>query len=466
MTAFIPTEILKMFSISQKSARSFIMEEGEAHAFPHRSDFGPFAFPHEVPMPEHPEQVIQSPFVKLFVNESGDPQSGHPYVDVLSVVCHDRLKEKKKGHKRQLRFVSYNDIFAGHKELRIGREIRERLVIPFVFGKFFQVFVGLTVLLNVFVICLETDKKLKWTYPRFFQVSDSVCLVVFVLDLGLRMFIDSIAFWTSIWNWFDLAIVVIPFIATDLTFVTAAYSLRVFKVARALRAFKSIVMVDELQVVFLGFVSSLHGVLIVLLVVFVYSVVTAFVGLSMFGDISDAWFGSFSRAWYTVGVILSSVGWSDPYYAVMNAGQEFLGQLYFAFSVLIGAKMLMTVMNGAAWNGLKQAKEKLLIQEDEIEEEAALAWVDITKSSRPMRNSPHPNDVCWTTQRPREVPKVLLVPPELLAQFYMLTKLLSDNETETSRLIEQFEKLSSGVIKKSTHEEPSEDANTATNTTV
>ena len=432
------------------------MEEGEAHAFPHQSNFGPFAFPHDIPMPKHPGQCTQSPFVKLFVHQPGEPQSGHPYVDILSVVCHDGLKQKKKGPKNESRFVSYNDIFAGHKSFRLGREIRDRLVIPFVFGKFFQVFVGVAVLFNVAVICLETDEKLKWTYPRFFQVSDNVCLMVFVLDIGLRMFIDSIAFWSSLWNWFDMAIVIIPFIAVDLKFVTAVYSLRVFKVIRALRAFKSIVMVDELQVVFLGFVSSLHGVVIVLLVVFVYSVVTAFVGLSMFGDVSDVWFGSFSRAWYTVGVILSSVGWSDPYYAVMAGGQELLGQVYFAFSVLIGAKMLMTVMNGAAWNGLKQAKEQLLRQADENDEESVSAWVDITKSSQPMRNSPHPNDVCWTTQRPREVPKVILAPPEHLAQLYLLTKLLRDNEKETSKLIEQFEKLSSSVIKKSTPEEPLE----------
>ena len=423
------------------------------HVFPHESQFRPFAFAHKFP-PEKCTSSARVHPINVLLNDPS-PQRNQSAPEVIRMIYNTALivDDRKEDQNSETSLFILRHFIGRDAARRAVKTLHECVVTRFAFSKKFQLFVSLAVLFNIVMICLETDEQIKSKAPVLFLVSDNVCFVIFIVDLGVRMLGDFVQFWISIWNILDFLIVIVPALAPNVSFMRSLYAIRIFKAMRILRVFKGMTIFPELQVVFLGLIESLGGVFMTLILVLLFSILTAFVGVSVFGDVSDVWFGSFTKAWYTVAVILSSVGWSDPYYAVMDAGHVILGQLYFALSVLIGAKMLMTVMVGALWNGIKKAKDMLNEQDNEEANEVHDSWVD-TKVVRKMRNMPYPGDTCWESQRPHEKPEIASVTPDDLARVLIIKEMMERNREKMTEMFDRFDALKRKVLERSASTEP------------
>merc|ERR1719362_1473772 len=137
------------------------------------------------------------------------------------------------------------------------------------FERRFNLFIGFLIILNVIVIALETDygydeadagmdSKVGWI------VVDSLFILAFVIEIGLRMFWERWKWPRSGWNWFDLLIIVLAIVDIwILSWVTESSGglqvMSVFRIIRLIRLVRLVKLVRLLRGLYVIVLAMWHA---------------------------------------------------------------------------------------------------------------------------------------------------------------------------------------------------------------
>merc|ERR1719362_955634 len=137
------------------------------------------------------------------------------------------------------------------------------------FERRFNLFIGFLIILNVIVIALETDygydeadagmdSKVGWI------VVDSLFILAFVIEIGLRMFWERWKWPRSGWNWFDLLIIVLAIVDIwILSWVTESSGglqvMSVFRIIRLIRLVRLVKLVRLLRGLYIILLAMWHA---------------------------------------------------------------------------------------------------------------------------------------------------------------------------------------------------------------
>lgn len=162
------------------------------------------------------------------------------------------------------------------------------------------------ILFNAITLGLETSQFGKANADLLYII-DTTILVIFSLELLLKLIVYKGDFFRSGWNWFDFIIVAISWAPTS----GALSVLRAFRILRVLRLLS---VVPQMRRVIGALAHSLPGMASVIGVLSIIFYVSAVLATKIFGSHGDAnmqeWFGSIGASAYTLFQVMTLESWS------------------------------------------------------------------------------------------------------------------------------------------------------------
>jgi voltage-gated sodium channel len=166
-----------------------------------------------------------------------------------------------------------------------------------------QTFVIAVILLNAVVLGLETDSGAMARAGTLLIVIDKLCLLVFLIELGVKLIAYRGGFWRSGWNVFDFLVVAVALVPGGGAWAVLR-SLRVLRVLRLLTA------IPSLKKVISAFVHSIPGLSSVIAVMAIFFYTAAVLSTQLFGGTHPDWFGSIGASLFTLFQVMTLESWS------------------------------------------------------------------------------------------------------------------------------------------------------------
>ena len=159
------------------------------------------------------------------------------------------------------------------------------------------------ILFNAVILGLETSPAIMASAGPLISALDRACLIIFVIEIVLKLVALGPRFFRSGWNIFDLGIV-------GIALVPGAQGLSVLRALRILRVLRIVSAVPSLRRVVEGLLTALPGMGSVFLLMSIIFYIGAVMATKLFAASFPEWFGSIGASLYTLFQIMTLESWS------------------------------------------------------------------------------------------------------------------------------------------------------------
>ena len=159
------------------------------------------------------------------------------------------------------------------------------------------------IVINAITLGMATSPGLVAQHGAWMNVVDDVVLVVFVIEITIKLFAFGWGFFRSAWNVFDFLIVAIALVPTSGPF-------EVLRVLRILRVLRLISLIPQLRVVAGALLGAIPGIASVAGLMSIIFYVFAVMSTELFGEAHPQWFGALSDSMYTLFQVMTLESWS------------------------------------------------------------------------------------------------------------------------------------------------------------
>ena len=235
--------------------------------------------------------------------------------------------------------------------------------------------VGL-IILNSVLIGLETSPSYMKSYGYYIDQIDRVILIIFVLEILLKLYAYRLEFFKDSWNIFDSLIVLISITPS----LGASFSvLRALRILRTLRLLKNIPKLKIIIESLLHSIPSIGWIGVLLIIVFY---IFAVIGNNLFGTAYPEYFGSLMGSLFTLFQIMTLESWASGIARPIITSSPFTA-IYFVVFILIATYTTLNVFIAIVVNTMNELHQKSLVKEEEnikkfvhIEQEFVLDRMD------------------------------------------------------------------------------------------
>lgn len=231
----------------------------------------------------------------------------------------------------------------------------------------FQRFITLAIVVAGALVGLETSPSLMAEHGALVHALDAVVLVIFSLEIVVRMTAESPRPWRYFrdpWNCFDFAIVagaLMPFVSGYVTV------LRLFRLLRVLRLVRAIPRLQVLVGALLHSLPSMGYVVLLLgLLFYIYGVA----GVFFFGEAAPSYFGDLGTAFFTLFQIVTLEDWIEVLNTVRAGAPSGLAIGYFVSFILFGTMVMLNLVIGIVLEGMKESQADALARADRAARDA------------------------------------------------------------------------------------------------
>ena len=232
---------------------------------------------------------------------------------------------------------------------------------------FFKKFIMGLIIVNAVILGLETSPKVMELVGRELQLFDQVVIVIFCIELGLRVYAKGLQFFRDPWGIFDLMVVAITLVPSN----EALTVLRALRVVRVFRLVSTIPRLRRIVAALLHAVPGVGAIIVLLLIVFyVFSVITT----KIFGQNFPDWFGSLGDSMFTLFQIMTLESWSMGIVRPVMEIYPWAWVLFVAFIVLSSFTVLnlFIAIIIDSMQTLNESKQNDEISEMEVEKTYAV----------------------------------------------------------------------------------------------
>jgi len=159
------------------------------------------------------------------------------------------------------------------------------------------------IVVNAILLGLETSQTVMAAVGSVITVLDKLCLSIFVVEIGTKLYARGLRFFRDGWSVFDFVIV-------GIALVPAAQGLSVLRALRILRLLRVISVAPALRRVVEGFISALPGMASVFLLISLIFYISSVMATKLFADAFPEWFGTLGRSAYSLFQIMTLESWS------------------------------------------------------------------------------------------------------------------------------------------------------------
>jgi len=167
----------------------------------------------------------------------------------------------------------------------------------------FSRFITAVIVVNAVLLGMETSQTLMARFGPLIEALDKLCLVIFVVELTLKMVAQRLRFFVYGWNLFDFFIV-------GISLVPGAQGFSVLRALRILRVLRVISVAPRLRRVVEGFITALPGMGSVFFLMAIIFYIGAVISTKLFGAAFPEWFGTLGLSAYSLFQIMTLESWS------------------------------------------------------------------------------------------------------------------------------------------------------------
>lgn len=190
------------------------------------------------------------------------------------------------------------------------------------------------IVLNAITLGLETSPVIVGAVGAELSVIDRTFLVVFVLDILLRLVAYGRGFWRDPWNVFDFVIVAIALLPTTGPF-------GVLRALRVLRVLRLISVVPSMRRVVAGLLGAIPGMASIAALLGLILYVAAVMATKLFGTVAPESFGNLGTTLFTLFQTMTGEGWPDIAAEVME--QVPLAWIFFVVYIMVSSFMVLNL---------------------------------------------------------------------------------------------------------------------------
>jgi len=170
-------------------------------------------------------------------------------------------------------------------------------------GKAFQHFITFLIVFNGIVLGLATSKELMVDYGGIIDTIDTIIVMLFTIEISLRIIVHRLAFFKDPWSLFD-------FFVVSISLIPANDGLSILRVLRVLRLFRLLTIVPQMRLIISAILSVIPGMASVSLVLLLFFYIFAIISTNLFSADFPQWFGSLGGSMYTLFQIMTLESWS------------------------------------------------------------------------------------------------------------------------------------------------------------
>lgn len=210
------------------------------------------------------------------------------------------------------------------------------------------------IVLNTTALVLDGFPAIHARFNEHLHMFDYACMVYYVLEVLVKVWGFSwVGYWRNNWNKFDFIIVLLgvpvlldPFLA--LRFQGAEVIL-LLRMGRFLRFFRMLRFIPNVTQIWQGVMRSLRASVGIFIVLFILNLILAMGANWLFRDLAPQHFGDPYVSFYSMFKVFTIEGWYDIPDELaeqgLDVGTLFMVRCYFAFSVIIGGVLGLSLAN-------------------------------------------------------------------------------------------------------------------------
>jgi len=159
------------------------------------------------------------------------------------------------------------------------------------------------ILINAVTLGLETAPAIMAAHGGWIHALDKTLLSIFVLEIGVRLYVHRARFFRDPWSVFD-------FVVVGIALLPATGQFSVLRALRVLRVLRILTIVPSMRRVVGALLGAIPGLLSIGLVLLLIYYVFAVIATNLFASAFPDWFGHLGRSFYTLFQIMTLESWS------------------------------------------------------------------------------------------------------------------------------------------------------------
>ena len=238
-------------------------------------------------------------------------------------------------------------------------------------GNVFQGIILFVIVFNSVIMGIETIKDLPTGAVSALATINMVCLIIFIVEIIVKLLAYGLDYFKDPWNWFDVIIVGVS-MASGLAFMSAFRAVRVLRVLKSLKALrgtKLIGHVRKLQIIIDAIVKSIPSIgwtgVLLLLIYYIFALI--------------------GKAMYTLFQVMTLESWSMGISRPVMAEFSY-AWAYFVPFVLLSSFVVMNVVVGIVVNAIDEVNaESAAEAAKEAEASSEVSREDLLKEMHALR---------------------------------------------------------------------------------
>jgi voltage-gated sodium channel len=167
----------------------------------------------------------------------------------------------------------------------------------------FAHFITAVIVINAITLGLETSGSVMARAGPFLNAIDRAALLIFTLEIGLRLWVYRARFFTDGWSLFDFSIVAV-------SWLPAAGGFSVLRALRILRVLRLLAVVPQMRSVIGALFRALPGMGSIVAVLLLVFYVAAVMATKLFGAEFPQWFGSIGASMFSLFQVMTLESWA------------------------------------------------------------------------------------------------------------------------------------------------------------
>lgn len=233
--------------------------------------------------------------------------------------------------------------------------LKEKLA-GFLESENFQGFIVSLILINSILIGLETSPAYMEAFGHIIDQIDIIILVIFVIEMALKVYAFGSDFFKSPWNLFDMAVVLV-------SIVPSAGSFAVLRALRVLRTLRLLNNIPKLKIIIESLIHAVPSIgwIMVLLMIIYY--IFAVIGTNLFGNDYPQYFGTLGDTMYTLFQIMTLESWSSAIARpILETNPSAV--IYFVVFILIATYTTLNIFIAIVVNTMNELHRRGLAEEE------------------------------------------------------------------------------------------------------
>jgi len=170
-------------------------------------------------------------------------------------------------------------------------------------SKFFKNFILSLIILNGLTMGIETYPAIHASIKNELHILDRLIILIFVIEIVLRIYAHRASFFKDGWSLFDFFIVLISIFPSNTVF-------EIFRVLRVFRLLRVIAIVPQMRKIVTALMGVVPGMASIAGLMGVLFYIAAIMASQLFGERFPEWFGSLGSSLYTLFQIMTLESWS------------------------------------------------------------------------------------------------------------------------------------------------------------